>query len=452
MPPSAAAHSLLVLGAGLQAYDEHSLQRLAATRPIVLADPEPPAWTGPYVSDDVVIDLADHAAAAAAVKQVAEHTPLAGVCTYTEDHVELMAQLATQLGLPGSSHGSPGSSQLMSAACRDKAYEPVGDHGDHGDHGEHGVLRAQSVPADDEDAAVEHARRLGYPVVVKPRGLEGSAGALRVANDEEVRRAYHQACWETLLGLGVQTVAGVLVEECLAGSEISVEVVVFDGDFHITAVTRTQLDSGPRYLKTGYTVDACDPLLDNPAVTQTVVHAVRALGIERGVLHVELRLTESGAELIKVNASPGGDLVPLLVELATGVDLLAATAALATGTRPDLTSTRQRAAAVHFLHPAASGRLGSGRLGSGRPLTTPCAQPWLERLVWTHHEGERVTATATAPPYASITDRLAHWVVIGDTAAECRQHLADVLRQVTGLGPGTGPGPGPGPAEQTTTH
>ncbi|WP_369189979.1 ATP-grasp domain-containing protein [Streptomyces sp. R08] len=415
MAYSAAAHPLLVLGAGIQAYSEYSLRRLAAIRPIVLADPEPPAWTRPYVSDDVVIDLADHEAASTAVKRVAEHTPFAGVCTYAEDHVELTARLATQLGLPGGS-------SLSSAACRDTAYRRVG---------EHGVLRAQSVPAGDEDSAVGHARRLGYPVVVRPRGREDGAGALRADDDAEVRQAYHQACWETAFGPEAETVVGVLVEECLVGSEISAETVVLDGDVHITAVTRARLGPEPGYLKTGYVVDASDPLLDDPAVTRTVAHAVRALGIERGVLHVELRLAEPGPELIKVNASPGGDLVPLLVELATGIDLLAATAALATGARPDLTPTHQRAAAAHFLYPA-----DAGRLGPVRPPTAPYAQPWLERLVWTRQTGERVTA----PPHASVTDRLAHWVVTGDSAAECRQRLADVLSQVTG------------PAAQTAPH
>ncbi|MFI6400910.1 ATP-grasp domain-containing protein [Streptomyces sp. NPDC050548] len=353
----------------------------------------------------MAIDPADREAAAAAVDQVAAHTPLAEVRTRMEDRVELTTRPVTQLRLPGSC-------PLPSAVCR---------HKDHGRFGDHGVFHVRSVPACDEDTAVEQARRLGYPVVVKPGGRAGSAATLRADNDAEVRQAYRQAGWETLFGLEDPGVVGVLIEECLAGSAIGAEIVVLDGGFHIVAVTRAQLGPEPHHLKTGYTVDARDPLLDAPEVTEAVDHAVRTLGIERGVLHVELRLTAPGPALTEADASPDGDLVPLLVELATGIDLRAATAALAVGTRPDLAPTRRRAAAVQFLYPAAA-----GRLGPVPPLTALRARPWLERLVWTRRTGEQVTA----PPHTSIADRLAHWVVTGDTTTECRRHLADVLSQV----------------------
>ncbi|MGX9883892.1 ATP-binding protein [Streptomyces sp. NPDC002276] len=353
----------------------------------------------------MAIDPADREAAAAAVDQVAEHTPLAGVRTRTEDHVEVTARAATQ---PRLSSGCP----LSAAVCR---------HKDHGRSSDHGVFHVRSAPARDEDAAVEQARRLGYPVVVRPGGQVGDAATLRADNDAEVREAYRQAGWETLFGLEDPGVVGVLIEECPAGSAIGAEIVVLDGDFHIVAITRAQLGPEPHYLKTGCTVDARDPLLDAPEVTEAVDHAVRTLGIERGVLHVELGPTVPGPAVTEVDANPDGDLVPLLVQLATGIDLPAATAALATGTRPNLTPTRRRAAAAYFLHPAAA-----GRLGPVPPLTAPRTQPWLERLVWTRRTGERVTA----PPHTSVADRSAHWVVTGDTTTECRQRLADVLSQV----------------------
>ncbi|MGW1783951.1 ATP-grasp domain-containing protein [Streptomyces sp. NPDC002143] len=398
---------LLVLGTGSRPYREFPLQSLAARHPVVLADTVLPDWAQPLVSGHLVIDLSDTESAAAAVKEAAEHTSFAGVCTYMEHHFELVAQLAEQLGLPGPSPAAM-------SACRDKATTRRL-------LAEHGVRLARSFQVDDEDAAVEHARLLGYPVVVKPRGIAGSAGVLRCDSDTEVRVAFKHASWETVLGLDAYAVHGVLVEEYLDGPEISAETVVYDHDVHIVAVTRKKLGEEPRFQEIGHGVDSRDALLGDPAVTETVTHAVRALGVERGVLHVEMRLTNRGPAVVEVNGRPASDLVPLLVQRATGVDLMAAVADLATGAVPDLRPTRQRAAAVRFLYPAFSGRVG--------PFHVPVSlreEPWLERLVWTRRAGEQVTA----PHLASIDDRLGHWVVTGENADECQRRLVEVLLQV----------------------
>lgn len=400
---------LLLLGAGDRPYREHLLRQISAGRRVVLADPEPPAWATSYVREQLVVDLSDTEGTAAAVKRYAEQTPVGGICTYLEHYVELSAVLAHMLGLPGPYPGSV-------AACRDKA-ETRRTFEDRD------VPSPRSYLVAGEDGAVETARHLGYPVVVKPRGMGGSAGVSRADCDEDVRTAYRRATSESVLGLDAHARAGVLVEEYLAGPEISVETVVLPGGKpHIVAITRKRLGPEPRFQEVGHLVDAADPLLADTAVAGSVVHAVRALGIECAVLHIELRLTQRGPVLIEVNARPGGDLIPLLVRRATGVDLAQVAADLATGVMPDLSPTRAQAAAVQFLYPAHSGEVAE--------LRAPAAlrfQPWLDRMWWTRHPGDRVSA----PPHASIGDRLAHWVVTGANAAECDERLAQVLRQVT---------------------
>ncbi|MFE6520879.1 ATP-grasp domain-containing protein [Streptomyces sp. NPDC057794] len=399
---------LLVLGAGSRHYREHALRGLAARRLIILVDPAPPAWARPYVQDEWHVDLTDTESALAALTQEARQEGAVGVCTYLEHHVELAAQLASHLGLPGSSPSSI-------ASCRDKARTRKLWQ-------EHGVSSAWSVPVDDQEEAVEHARLLGYPVVVKPRGLTGGVGVQRADSDTDVRQAYQAAAQESALGPYARTAPGVLVEEYLDGEEISVETVVEGDAIHLVAVTRTQLVHGPQFLTQGHTVDARDPLLHDPVVVWTVTQAVQALGVTRGVLHVELRLIPHGPALVEVNATPGSDLIPVLVQLATGVDLVAATADLATGAAPDLTVTRQQSAAVAFLYPASRGRV------TAQSATASLRrQPWLKRLVWTRHLGEIVSA----PPRATVDDRLAHLVVTGDTPSHCQDRLEEALAQIS---------------------
>lgn len=402
------AAPLLVLGAGPRAYQEHTLRALSADRPIVLADPAPPAWASPYVRDELRIDLADSEASMEALTQVAKEEAVGGVCTYLDDHVELAAQIAVALGLPGNSPASV-------ANCRDKARARALWE-------EYGVPSARSFPVDDQQAAVEHARLIGYPVVVKPQAPAGGAGVRRADSDAEVRDAYQRAVQRSEPRLRAGAASGVLVEEYLDGEEVGVEAVVEGSAVHLVAVTRTQLVNEPQFLTRGHTVNPRDPLLHDPIMIPTVAEAVQALGLDRGVLHVDLRITSRGPALVDVNARPGGDLIPLLVQLATGVDVMAAAADLAVGAAPNLTVTRQQCAAVAFLYPASRGRV------TAQTATASLRErPWLERLVWSRHLGEIVSA----PPRATIDDRLAHLVVIGETPSDCQDRLIEALAHVS---------------------
>ncbi|MFE6822271.1 acetyl-CoA carboxylase biotin carboxylase subunit family protein [Streptomyces sp. NPDC057690] len=287
---------------------------------------------------------------------------------------------------------------------------------------EHGVPSASSYLAQDADHGVKIARRLGYPVVVKPRGRAGSAGVLRADSDDDVREAFHHALVDSVLGLEAWSVTGALVEEYLQGPEIGVETVVCaPGQIRIVAVTRKTLGPEPQFQEIGHSVDAADPLLHDSALAGVVTAAARALRLSRGVLHIELRLTSDGPRVIEVNGRPAGDLIPLLVERATGVNLPQALAVLAAGGTPDLAPTRSEAAAIGFLYPEHTGYLEQFDVhGAMRH------QLWLERLVWTRDLGTQVTAA----PRSSIDDRIAHWVVTGPTAADCairRDMVADHL-------------------------
>lgn len=398
---SSGSRPILLLGAGANEYREFLLRQIARVRPVVLVDQAPPKWAHPYVAAEAAVDLRDPEAAEAFVRVAVIELGAVGVTTYMEHFVELTARLTHQLGLPGNS-------PMAAAACRDKATTRRL-------LAEHRVPSARSYLAEDAGRAVEIGRGLGYPVVVKPRGRAGSAGVLRADSDGDVRAAFHRALVDSVLGLEDWSVPGVLVEEYLRGPEISAETVVLGPEqVQIVAVTRKTLGPEPQFQEIAHSVDAGDPLLTDPVLADVVAAAVQALGLTWGVLHVELRLTASGPRVIEVNGRPAGDLIPLLVERATGVNLPQALATLAAGEKPDLAPTRSEVAAIGFLYSEHAGHI--QRLDVHGAVRD---QLWLERLVWTRDVGTQVTA----PPRASIDDRIAHWVVTGSTAAECAKRL-----------------------------
>nr|WP_258017425.1 ATP-grasp domain-containing protein [Streptomyces noursei] len=350
---------------------------------------------------------------------------VAGVMTYMEHHIELAARLAEDLGLPSANSAAM-------HACRDKILARTV-------FAEHRVPSANFADVADEHEAVQQAEKMGYPVVVKPRSMAGSAGVQRADTPDQVRRAFETAFGATVLGLHHYARPGTLVEEYLKGPEISVECLVLnEDDVRIVAITRKELGAEPRFVEVGHRVAADDELLDDPAIAEVTTNAIHALGIQLGAVHAELRLTSSGPRVVEVNGRMPGDLIPLLVQLATGINQPRAAAELALGRTPDLVPTRRRAASIHFLYSDIVGQI--DRQHFRYPDTTaqtdqhhgpgPAAQQaetltWLERLVWTRKVGDIVEDGLT------LEDRLAHWVVTAPTAAACTDHQQDMKQRVS---------------------
>ncbi|MFJ9818159.1 hypothetical protein ACIRU3_23415 [Streptomyces sp. NPDC101151] len=206
------------------------------------------------------------------------------------------------------------------------------------------------------------------------------------------------------------------------GPLVSAETVVLDDEVRIAALTRTTPGPSPARQPLRHSVHAHDGLLHNPFLRHTVERTVRALGLAHTVVHIGLRLTARGPRVTDVVPHLPGDLIPLLVELATGVDLARAAAALATGRLPDVAPTRQRAAAIQFAYPAATGRLTHLDMDPAAAY-----EPSAERMVLTRHPGDRVTAAS----HAAQADRLAHWVAEGETPTDCAHTLRRMARHLS---------------------
>jgi biotin carboxylase len=186
--------------------------------------------------------------------------------------------------------------------------------------------------------------RHGLPVIVKPAALSASIGVSRVDSLADVDRA-----WAKVRALGVDRV---LVEEYLAGAEISVESISFGrGDHHVVAVTaKSTLDN---FVEVGHVVPARLRADETDEVRALTVALLNAVGHTDGPAHTEMRLTDAGPRIVESHNRQGGDHITDLVDLVYGVDLIRTSIAWATG-RTDAwatTPTGQGAAAVRFLTP-----------------------------------------------------------------------------------------------------
>ena len=112
----------------------------------------------------------------------------------------------------------------------------------------------------------------------------------------------------------------------------------------------------------------------DPATADVIGSCARAalyeLGLGIGPAHSELRLTSNGPKIVEVNPRLAGGMIPSLVQLATGIDLVTATVARAAGQAVSLGDQLSHAAVIRFLLPDKEGILGAP-LGLAKARTVP---------------------------------------------------------------------------------
>ncbi len=334
---------VLLIGSGWKPYREYLLAGIARHSPVWLIDERPASWQLPHIVGSSVVGLLDEQRVVAdqqglvdAALEVAQDSKVAGVLTYEELLVTATAHVAERLGVRGLT--------LAGAQnCRDKFRSRAVLARAGIAQPEHALVRSLAE-------ALDAAGRIGYPVVSKPRGMGASVGVTQADDPAGLRAAFELA--ERARHAGPPAYEeGVLIEEMVEGPEISIDAAIFGGQYRPFCLARKHLGQPPYFEETGHVVDAADPLAADPALRALLEHAHRALGVQDGVTHTEVRLTARGPVIIEVNARLGGDLIPYLGKLATGVDPGLVAAQVAAGAPPSLEPTSHRCAGIRFLYP-----------------------------------------------------------------------------------------------------
>ncbi|MFJ2768649.1 ATP-grasp domain-containing protein [Streptomyces sp. NPDC087300] len=402
--------TVLVVGSGTQEYQAYLLRSGALRADLWLLDAAAPTWQSPHLTGATQMDPGDVNALISAARSVAERRKVRGVLCYDEALILPAAQAAEALGLPG-----PSVTAVRN--CRDK-------------HRTRALLRDASLPqpkfalvADLAEAAAA-AEWIGYPVVVEPRvpgvlsALGASRGAALVRSAADLADLFADARSAPCPSAPTHRV-GILVEEYVEGPGISVDGAVHDGAYAPMFVARKEAGLSPYFEETGHVVDARDPLLDDPTLRWVLARTHRALRITDAVTHTELRLTPRGFVVIAVNGGLGGDLVPYLGGLATGIDPGLVALDVALRTPPDLTPAHARTAGIRFLYPPGHCRVDR--------VTVPAPD----------EASGLLRASALADPGAALClpphDRLQRYAYVlctGDTPAECAGRLDEAEAQV----------------------
>jgi argininosuccinate lyase len=299
--------------------------------PLILAE-DPSRY--PYIAEDGVGALAAQTRDIAELRAATERigaSNIAGVWSSSEYFAAAAAKLAGELGLPGANAEAIEN-------CRSKFNQRVR-------LGRVGLRTPAFRRATTIDEAVEAARDIGFPVVIKPARGTGSVGVRLCLNRDEARN--HTTA---LLGCaanerGIPAAPEALVEEYLDGPEFSVETF---GKL-VVGVTAKHVSPLPYFVETGHDFPAPLSRETHRRITQAALAALEAMDLTWGPAHIELRVTRHGPVVVEINPRLVGGFIPELVRRASGIDLIAATVSLATGSPPDLDPSRDACASIRFV-------------------------------------------------------------------------------------------------------
>ncbi len=145
----------------------------------------------------------------------------------------------------------------------------------------------------------------------------------------------------------------VLIEQFIDGPEFSVEIIVWNGDVNVLAVTDKKTTGSPYFVELGHNQPSVYSSDIVAKVKAAAIAGVKALELTNCACHAEIKLEYNKAYIMEIGARLGGDFISTeLTHLSTGVDMVAAAINVAMGESPDLKPKKVPASAcIRYFSP-----------------------------------------------------------------------------------------------------
>lgn len=246
----------------------------------------------------LTVDLHDADSTASQVEALDDRAPVDAVVAVDDQGVVVAAEAAARLGLP---HNPPDAvattrdkSRLRRALAAAEVRQPV-----------FRLVEGDGLPD------------LPRPWVVKPLGLSGSTGVIRVDEGDDAVTIFAR----------VRTIAGderapLLVETFVPGPEVAVEGLLRGGVLEVLAVfDKPDPLDGPYFEETIYVTPSRHPVALLDEVARLAQQACAAVGLTEGPVHAEARLAPEGPVLLEVAGRSIGGLCARTLRFGAGVSL-----------------------------------------------------------------------------------------------------------------------------------
>jgi biotin carboxylase len=249
---------------------------------------------------------ADHALAA--LRALAAETPLAAVIAVDDSGSLLAARASSVLGLP---HNSLESAE----AARDK-------------HLMRQLFAQAEVPSpafrlcSTGDDLAQLAESVRYPCVVKPLRLNGSRGVIRADTPAQFVAAARRLARLLERLEGNAAPKPFLVEDFIPGVEVALEGLIDRGRLELLALfDKPDPLDGPFFEETIYVTPSRHAAATQAAIVEVAARAAAAVGLQRGPVHAELRVSPCGPVMVELAGRSIGGLCSRTLRFGTEATL-----------------------------------------------------------------------------------------------------------------------------------
>ena len=192
---------------------------------------------------------------------------------------------------------------------------------------------------DEEDAWLIFCEQFTTNAILKPSRNSGSRGIAKVEkgiSKDAFDRLYRRALDES-------RDHQVLIEQFIEGPEFSVEVIVWNGEPHVLAVTDKKTTEAPYFVELGHNQPSVFPEEIQQKLKDGAIAGIKALGLSNCAAHCELKVQDGEVYLMEIGARMGGDFISTeLTHLSTGIDMVAATISVVLGMEPNFQPTEEK--------------------------------------------------------------------------------------------------------------
>lgn len=190
----------------------------------------------------------------------------------------------------------------------------------------------------------ELAKKLRYPVMVKPCDGSGSRGASRVDKVEQLKKA----CSFAMNGSITHRAE---IESFITGQEYGAESIVIDGQIHVLAIMKKWMTEPPYYAELGHAIPSGLPGDVEEKAKVCVKNAIAALGVNFGSVNMDMLITPNGGVyIVDIGARMGGNMIgPCVIPCGTGIDYVGAMIQNAVGDPVDMSIHPHSAVATKLL-------------------------------------------------------------------------------------------------------
>ena len=171
-------------------------------------------------------------------------------------------------------------------------------------------------------------KHLEYPLIVKPVDCNSSKGVKRVENEEELIPAF-----ETAVALSRTKTA--IVEEYMEGEELSADIYIENGVAHLLSISSLdKIANSDKFVifRGFYSKEKTERVR---ALVETIAQQIAdAFHLENSPMLIQMIYDGQKARVLEFSARTGGGVKYLLIQKASGFDVISAVVDLTLGKKP----------------------------------------------------------------------------------------------------------------------